>query len=198
MIVKSQVQREDLPTCQGYLVKREPTDISYVFPEAGLTLLRVFQLSLPLGSFTSDFFSLSLAPLSCVCILKNSVRLTVSFPPFQFCCCSLCCTLACAQKQSVSLLIILCSEPEIHTSQWRSPFLSLHFFFLACFNCVPTTASLSTSCEWKPDSNQHAVWQITWGFTAGDSSTEKLSLSLSFPLLPALFQQPTSSPILPR
>lgn len=117
LVLKSHVQREDLPTCQGYLVKREPTDISYVFPEAGLTLLRVFQLSLPLGSFTSDFFCLSLTPFSRVCILNYSVRLTVSFPPFQFCCCSLCRTLACAQKQSVSLLIILCSEPEIHTSE---------------------------------------------------------------------------------
>ena len=58
LILKSQVQR-DLPTCQGYLVKRQPTDVSYVFPEAGLTLLRVFLLSLPLGSFTSNFFSLS-------------------------------------------------------------------------------------------------------------------------------------------
>lgn len=145
------------------------------------------------------FSFLSLTPLSRVCILNYSV--------------DVCCVFS-----SLSVLLLfpllyscMCTETKCISADnsllwtWNShlrvmitlPFTSS--FVLACFNWVPSTASLSTSHEWWPDSRQHAMCQIKsqnhkWGFTAADSSTEKLSPALSLPFLPALFQQ---LPILP-
>lgn len=190
------MQRENLPTCQGDLVKREPTDISCVFPEAGLTLSRFFfsvVFSFGLLYLKLLFSFLSLTPLSCVCILTYSVTLTVSFPPFQFCCCSLCYSLACAQKQSVSLLVILCSEPEIHTLEWWSPFLSLHCFFLhVLIEFLPQPHLVHQV------SDRQALISMLYDRLNGTlllviQALKKLSLSLSLPFLPALFRQPASS-----
>lgn len=180
--------------------KEKPIDINYVFPEAGLTLSRVFILSLPLGSFISDLF---LAPLPHPIVLCLHLELQSW--------CLLCLFLPFSSAAVPSTVLLHVHRNKVYLCWWFSALNlkftpqsddhpSFHFIFcLARFNWVPSTASLSTSHEWWPDSRQHAMCQIKsqnhkWGFTAADSSTEKLSPALSLPFLPALFQQ---LPILP-
>lgn len=66
---------------------------------------------------------------------------------------------------------------------WSDDHPSSHFFFF--LHVLIEILQEPHLLHYVSDSqtNQHVTWQIKWGFTAGHSSTEKLSLSLSLPFL---------------
>lgn len=127
LTLKFRIQRGELPTCQGDLVKRELTDISYVFPEAGLTIKSFYIVSsFGLLYLKHPFSFLSPHPIV-LCLYLELQCYASCVSSSQSCRCSLCCTLACAQRHSISVLINLCPGPKIHTSQFTRAMITLPF-----------------------------------------------------------------------
>lgn len=105
------MQREDLPVCQKYLMRREQTDISCVFPEAGLGSIQSFPV---VSSFGLLHLKVSLPHPTALCLHPELV-LIVSCPPLHFAAVPSVVFLHVHRTKCV-LLTILCSEPH-HTSQ---------------------------------------------------------------------------------
>lgn len=155
-------------------MRREQTDISCVFPEAGLGSIQSFPV---VSSFGLLHLKVSLPHPTALCLHPELV-LIVSCPPLHFAAVPSVVFLHVHRTECVccwpfSALNLITPHSDDHPS--------FHFafvYFLACFNWVPTPPHLVGPGSPARLQSAWCMWQLKWAFAAAGSSTENLSVSV--------------------